>query len=147
VTDTQTFDKTEELLNSMGQEDRSKLAINTLGNLGADAQTAAATELLSNLGADAQAAAATGLLTNMTDEQKQQVLEPFSGAASSAVVADLWRKLLYGLIGIAIAAVVAAVVLGLAGKTADAAWPVVTAVVAGLVGLVAPSPVAKGSGS
>jgi steroid 5-alpha reductase family enzyme len=56
----------------------------------------------------------------------------------------LWMTLIIGVLVIALASIVAAVVLILMGKSdlASGAWPIATAAVAGIVGLFAKSPTA-----
>jgi fatty acid desaturase len=72
-------------------------------------------------------------------EARQQLGIP--PPTSSADLRKVWTTLLWILALIALGALVAGVILQLSNRSADAAWPIVTAVVGGLIGLLAPSPV------
>ena len=67
-----------------------------------------------------------------------------SQPTSEADRMKLWMTLIIGVLMIALASIVAAVVLILEGKSdlASGAWPIATAAVAGIVGLFAKSPTA-----
>src|SRR5262245_5410084 len=87
---------------------------------------------------------------SLTDSQKEEVRSNISGlppVTPGHGVRMVWMTLLWGLIIISLAGVVAGFVLSNNDKDAAAAWALATAAAGGLVGLLAPSPTSGGGQS